>query len=185
VEYFITQYGYAAVILGTFLEGETILVLGGFLAHHGYLNIYYVIASAFIGSFAGDQLYFMIGRRKGAAFLEKRRAWRGHVERFKRLMEKHYTLAILLFRFLYGLRTVAPFAIGMGGTPVWKFLLLNFISAVLWSVAIGMLGYFFGHTVEVFIGEIKRIELLIIGVFAIASAVYVFRIIAGKRRRQA
>jgi len=34
---FIENYGYAAILIGTFLEGETILVLAGLAAHQGYL----------------------------------------------------------------------------------------------------------------------------------------------------
>jgi membrane protein DedA with SNARE-associated domain len=58
-ETIIAQYGYFAIIIGTFLEGETILVIGGFLAHIGLLSLPLVILSAFIGSFSGDQLYFL------------------------------------------------------------------------------------------------------------------------------
>jgi membrane protein DedA with SNARE-associated domain len=38
LESILDPYGYLAVLVGTFLEGETILVLGGFAAHRGYLQ---------------------------------------------------------------------------------------------------------------------------------------------------
>lgn len=68
----IIDYGYLALFIGTFLEGETILVIAGFLAHSGYLELHWVILSAFLGTFAGDQTFFYLGRFKGIAFLEKR-----------------------------------------------------------------------------------------------------------------
>lgn len=68
----ITDYGYISVLIGTFLEGETILIVAGFMAHRDYLELPLVILSAFVGTLAGDQLYFYIGRIKGKAFLEKR-----------------------------------------------------------------------------------------------------------------
>ena len=46
MEQFVATYGYAAIALGTFFEGETILVIGGFLAHRGYLGLPGVIAGA-------------------------------------------------------------------------------------------------------------------------------------------
>ena len=52
----ITDYGYLAILMGTFLEGETILILGGFASHRGYLELPWVVVSAFIGTLAGDQL---------------------------------------------------------------------------------------------------------------------------------
>jgi membrane protein DedA with SNARE-associated domain len=33
----IQEYGYAAVFAGTFIEGETVLIMAGFAAHRGYL----------------------------------------------------------------------------------------------------------------------------------------------------
>ena len=55
----IENYGYAAILIGTFLEGETILVLAGLAAHQGYLELTGVIFSAFLGSLCGDQLFFI------------------------------------------------------------------------------------------------------------------------------
>ena len=65
----VSTYGYAAIAIGTFLEGETVLILGGFAAYRGYLELPWVLVSAFIGTLLGDQLYFYIGRTKGHRFL--------------------------------------------------------------------------------------------------------------------
>jgi len=54
----IDTYGYWAILVGTLLEGETILLLGGFAAYQGYLALPWVILAAFIGAFCGDQLFF-------------------------------------------------------------------------------------------------------------------------------
>ena len=58
----IDTYGYLAILVGTFFEGETILVLGGFAAYRGYLHLPWVIIAAFVGSLCGDQLFFFLGR---------------------------------------------------------------------------------------------------------------------------
>jgi membrane protein DedA with SNARE-associated domain len=50
LESIIETYGYWALLVGTFFEGETVLVLGGFAAHRGYLTLPWVILAAFIGS---------------------------------------------------------------------------------------------------------------------------------------
>ena len=55
----IENYGYAAILVGTFLEGETILVLAGLAAQLGYLTLSGVILAAFLGSLSGDQLFFI------------------------------------------------------------------------------------------------------------------------------
>jgi len=164
---------------GTFFEGETILVLGGFLAHRGYLDIRLVIAVSFLGSLLGDQLFFFLGRYRGNRILSRRPDWKAKAEAFGKYLDRYDTLIIIGFRFLYGLRTIAPFAIGLGRVSNLKFIILNIGSALLWSLSIGMAGYFFGHTVEFIIGDIQRAEIFVIGFIVLVSAL----IIAVRRRR--
>jgi len=112
LESIVDTYGYVAVLLGTFLEGETILVLGGFAAHRGYLALPWVIVAAFFGSLCGDQLFFFLGRKHSQAVLARRPAWKASADKANRLLERYRTPFILIFRFLYGLRSVCPFVIG-------------------------------------------------------------------------
>src|SRR5258708_22466336 len=65
------QLGYAAIFVGTFLEGETVLALGGVAAAYCYLSLPGVIAVAVLGAFAGDQCCFYIGRRYGARVIAR------------------------------------------------------------------------------------------------------------------
>ena len=53
----ISQYGYWALFAGTLLEGETWLILAGFAAHQGYLQLHWVMLIAMTGGFLGDQAY--------------------------------------------------------------------------------------------------------------------------------
>jgi len=166
LEELVSTYGYTAIALGTFLEGETILVLGGFAAHRGFLQLPWVVACAFIGSFVGDQLYFFLGRSKGEQMLAKRPHWRQKSARVMALLEKHQVMLILGFRFLYGLRTVTPFLLGTAQIPRGRFFALNMLGALAWAIAVGCLGYFFGYAVEAMLGDIKRYELLLFAVIA-------------------
>jgi membrane protein DedA with SNARE-associated domain len=159
LEDLISTYGYAAIAIGTFLEGETILVLGGLAAYRGYLELPWVLVSAFGGTLLGDQLYFYIGRAKGQSILEKRRNWKSKSEKVFSLLNKHQVLLIWGFRFLYGLRTVTPIALGASRIAPVRFLILNILGAFTWTIGIGVMGYIFGHTLEVIIGDVKRYEL--------------------------
>jgi membrane protein DedA with SNARE-associated domain len=161
LEWAIMNFGYPAVLVGTFFEGEIILILAGFAAHRGYLHLPLVIVAAFLGSLFGDQFYFFLGRRRGKTVLAKHPEWEARIGRFKGLMERYHTLIILGFRFLYGLRTIAPFAIGLSSIPAWKFVILNALSAAVWAVVLGILGYVFGHTMELMLDEIKRYEIAV------------------------
>lgn len=169
----IIHFGYAAVLAGTFMEGEVVLILAGFAAHSGYLYLPLVMAAAFLGTLAGDQLYFFIGRRRGRAFLEKHRNWEERIARFRKIMARHDTAILILFRFLYGLRTVAPFAIGLSDIPTKKFIIFNCISAAIWVAAISSLGYVFGQAVEAVLQDVRRYEIaLMVGLAAAAVIIY-------------
>jgi membrane protein DedA with SNARE-associated domain len=170
-EELIATYGYAAIGIGSFFEGETILILGGFAAHRGYLELPWVIVCAFLGTLSGDQLYYYIGRIKGKTLLDKRPHWKSKSEKVFSLLDSHQVWLILGFRFLYGLRTVTPFIIGASRISPIRFLFLNILGASTWAIVIGVLGYLFGHTLEIFIGDIKRYELLFFAVIAGAGIV--------------
>lgn len=176
LEELVSAYGYAAIAIGTFLEGETILVLGGLAAHRGYLQLPWVLTSAFLGTLFGDQLYFYIGRAKGPGLLEKRPKWKAKAQKVSTLLHRHQTWLILGFRFLYGLRTVTPFVIGASGLPPFRFLLLNILGAFIWAVTVGILGFLFGQALEAVIGDIKRYELwLFVGLAAAGMIAWAFQ----------
>lgn len=161
LEELIATYGYVAVGIGTFLEGETVLILGGFAAHRGYLELPWVILCAFIGTLFGDQLYYYIGRSKGQSFLDERPHWKSKSKNVLVLLDRYQIWLIPGFRFLYGLRTVTPFLIGVSKVSPLRFLILNIIGASVWAIVTGTLGYLFGQSLEIVMGDIKRYELLI------------------------
>ena len=99
-------------------------------------------------------------------------------------MNRFQTPMILSFRFLYGLRTVAPFVIGMSPVPAKKFVLLNAAGAVVWAVVVGLGGYLFGHALEVFIGRVKSYEICIMGSVAIVGVlIWIFHFYRRRRQR--
>jgi len=171
LESLIETYGYWAVLVGTFLEGETVLVLGGFVAHRGYLALSWVIFFAFAGSLCGDLLYFYLGRKHSMRVLAKFPSWKVHIEKVQKLLERFRTPFILVFRFLYGLRLVAPFAIGMSSVPMREFVFLNIVSALVWASVVGFGGYLFGNALEIFIGDVKHYELEVFGLITLVGAV--------------
>lgn len=171
-QYLVVNYGYLAILVGTFLEGESILVIGGFAAHQGYLHLPWVLMSAFIGSFAGDQLFFFIGRFQGKKLLARYPRWQARVMRVHQLMERWHTTFILVFRFLYGLRTISPFVIGTSPVGTRRFFFLNMIGAAVWAVTIGVSGYLFGEVLELALGRVKQYEKwILLGIVVIGVTV--------------
>ncbi|WP_417914456.1 DedA family protein [Candidatus Electronema sp. JM] len=175
LEQLIATYGYAAIAIGTFFEGETILVLGGFAAYRGYLELPWVITWAFIGTLLGDQLYYYIGRIKGKSFIKKRPKWKKKSEKLFVLLDKHQIWLILIFRFLYGLRSISPFLIGASKVDPKRFLIYNIIGALIWAISVGILGYVFGPAFEKILIEIKRYEIAALAVLGAVALFFYFR----------
>ena len=141
----VQSYGYVAVAVGTFLEGESVLLIAGAAASRGHLALPVVIAVAALASFMGDQLYFLVGRRYGAALLARYPSMQPRAARVRGLLDRHHLPLILSIRFLYGLRIIGPIAIGMSSVSWSRFLLLNGLGALLWALIIAGVGYGTGH----------------------------------------
>ncbi len=183
LEALIGRYGYAAIFIGTLLEGETILVLGGFAAHRGILHLPGVMLAAFLGSLASDQFLFYLGRRHGDRWLGRHPRWQPRIERARRLLDRHHTLVIVSFRFLYGLRNITPFALGLSNVPATRFAVLNAIGAATWAVVISLLGWSVGEAAERTIGHLKRYETLIAaGIVVVGAALWAWHALAARRR---
>lgn len=181
LETIVTQFGYPGLMAGLFLEGETVLVLGAFMAHRGYLDLPMVIFIAFIIAFASDEFFFWTGRTKGVEFLETRPFWAPGVEKAKSLLGRNPALLYLGVRFMYGLRTVLPFVIGMSKTDPKKFVPLNMIGAFVWATLFGLAGYLFGQFMELLFGDIHEHEHLIaLGIILVSVGVWFYRRVVAK-----
>lgn len=179
----IQNYGYVALLVGTFLEGETILVLGGIAAQQGHLELKYVMLCAFCGSLISDQLAFFIGRRWGTRWLTRKPGRAERYERARALIDRHQTLITLIFRFLYGLRNVIPFALGMSRMRLGRYVVLNTIGAAVWAVALALLGWGLGVAAK---GMIKAgNKWILIGLAVLAAAFFLFYRLRERKRLRA
>lgn len=165
----IAQYGYFAVLLGAFIEGETVLLLAGFAAHRGYLDLGAVIGVAWVGALLGDQGYFWLGRRQGPALLRRFPGLLARTARALPLVEANPAKVILGMRFLWGLRIALPVALGMSRVSWQRYTLLNAAAAAVWAVAVALLGYWFGAVVTRFFHRIQDVEhWLMLGIIVVA-----------------
>src|ERR1700682_4403313 len=157
-ELLLQKFGYLAVFLGTFLEGETILVMAGFFAERGHLNLYLVIATAFAGAYVGHVFWFWLGRTQGVRLLDRFPKLKKHFGKGIRLFERYGAPAIFITQWLYGLRITCAVNIGISRISTAKFLIYEAVTCIVWAVAISSAGYFFGQAVERVLGRAAHVE---------------------------
>ena len=177
-------YGYIAVFIGAFLEGETILALAGLAAYRGYMDFWAVVVLAMFAGFLGDQFYFFLGRYKGSAILARFPHWQDRAHRFDHLLARYHAPLIVGIRFMYGFRILGPIMLGMGRVPAWKFVVFNFIGAAIWAPLIAGIGYLFGSAIEAVLQDIKRYELwAALAVVLVGATMFVIHHFRSERRR--
>lgn len=181
-------WSYVVTFVWTFFEGETFVLFAAFAAAQGFLSAPTLLVAAWLGSFCGDQFYFWVGRRFGLRLLERRPAWRARVDRALGWLRRFDVGFILSFRFIYGVRNVASFALGISGIAWRRFLTFNFIAAGLWACTFVGVGYLAGQASEAILGDLAaKFRFVMLGIFAalvlgVTATVYLRRRRAGREK---
>lgn len=144
----ITQYGYAALVIGSVAEGETITLLGGVAAHQGLLHFWLVVVSVALGGMIGDQLLYLLGRRYGERILRRFSRHQKKIRRAQKLIQHRPYLFVIGSRFMYGFRIIGPLLIGASHLPPKLFLPLNILGAIVWALIFTTLGYVGGEVIS-------------------------------------
>ena len=173
VHYLIENYGYLTILIWTLFEGETIVILAGMAVASGIggLELPWVIATAIVGSFSGDQFYYYLGRHWGPKIIANRLTWQAGAERVYKHLHKHQYWLILTFRFYYGLRNITPFAVGSAQIPRLRYFVLNLIGAIAWAIVFAGGGYLLGQTFMLFVDDYHRYVLYVLGTLLLGAIV--------------
>jgi membrane-associated protein len=153
------------------VPGETALITGGVLAHHGQFQIGLVIAVAAAGAIVGDNVGYAIGRTGGRRLLERRGFLEQHRREILRKGEpffaKHGPKAVFLGRWVAGLRIAAAWLAGINRMSWPTFVFWNALGGIAWATSVGLLAYWLGPTAE---RIFKAVGIVGIGVVALAIA---------------
>ncbi|NES77885.1 MULTISPECIES: DedA family protein [Okeania] len=152
------KYGYLAIFLGIALEnagvplpGETVTLVGGFLAGSGELLYRYVLSCAIIGAVFGDSCGYLLGKYGGwPLMLKLGQIFRIKEEKLidaKNQFSKNAAKAVFFGRFITLLRIFAGPLAGIAQMPYWKFLLCNASGATIWALTMVSLSFFLGQVV--------------------------------------
>ena len=174
-----TFFAIFGVVLSTLvvpLPEELALLWAGWVSH-GNLPVVLASIAAFLGVMVGDAASYLLGRTVLPKFLETRLGKRMVNRKMRKwgedFVKRHGFRAVLLGRFLVGLRGPVYLAIGAAKFSAAKFFAINAaVGAVEVSIVVG-LGYYFGASKEL-AHDIKWICVIVAVVLGIALFVPLF-----------
>ncbi len=154
----IKKFGYLAILLGTLVEGELFLALGGIFAQQNQMNMWVVVAMAVIGSFISHTLFFLLGRWRGPALIRRFPKLQSGYPRAQALAQRFGPACIFVVQYLYGMRLVTCLTLGTLRMGMTTFVIWQLISCNVWAIGLALLGYLLGAAIESYI---SRVEVLL------------------------
>lgn len=159
IQAFAHQYGYLAVFIGILLEnlglpipGETITLVGGFLAGSKELNYWIVLGCAIAGATLGGNFGYLIGRYGGWQILTKFgslvRMNETKLYELKEKVSQNAGKTVFFGRFIALFRVFASPLAGIVEMPYPKFMLYNFAGATAWAGIMVTLSFFLGEFIS-------------------------------------
>ena len=183
LEELISRYGYVAIFILTFFEGESVLIAAGFLAFHGYLDAIIVVLVSTAASYIGHSTFFLIALHRREAFLRFiQRFVKVNLLRLESLVAKYGTASIFISQWMYGFRLLSAAVLGLSRMGTKKYFTFQFISCSIWATICTSGGYFFGATLKNLLGDVKKYNIYIaIGVMAAGFIIWFIRDVRKKR----
>lgn len=140
----LSTYGYIVLFLYSLGGGFVALLGAGVLSFMGKMDLSLSIAIAFIANFIGDSLMFYMSRYHKREMMEYFKKHRRKLAFSHLLLKKHGSWIIIVKKFIYGLKTLVPLAVGLTKYDFWKFSAYNAVGAAIWAIVVGGLSFLFG-----------------------------------------
>jgi phosphatidylglycerol lysyltransferase len=176
MELLLIKYGYFLLFLGVAVEGEASLLAATYLVHQGLFRLNAVLVVAIAANFIANQIYYLVARSRGQAWLENRFRENSHYRRALSWMSKHANWLLLLSRYAFGFRIIIPAACGALGMPLLRFTGTNLVSSIIWAIPVVLIGLYFGGVAESAIVDVQRYQVWIVaGIVAVGMFVLLVR----------
>lgn len=170
----IEQYGIYAVFVLCTVEGDITLLISGAMAHGGFFGERWGFLKVFLAGTLGGMVGDSIGYGVGRLFHEKAKDYRFYQmaqPRIETLISKFGTFAIVISKYIYGIRAAMCVFYGVGRMPFHRFLILDAISCGTWVLILSGTGYFFSGAITSIIGDFESIGIALFFVILFAVVV--------------
>ncbi len=140
----LSTYGYIGLFLYSLGGGFVGILAAGVLSYAGKMDISSSIAIAFVANFIGDMLLFYMSRYQKSDIMTYLHKHRRKLALSHILMKKYGSWVIFIQKYVYGIKTLIPLAIGLTKYDLKRFTLLNFFASAIWAVVVGYGSYISG-----------------------------------------
>lgn len=166
--------GYIASFLGTFIEGEILLLTSVMSSKLGYINYFGGMSAAFLGAFLKDSIKFIMVKRYGSKLLNNKPKLQAKLERTSTWYDKSPFFYMTFYRVMYGFGTPILMLSGLKGVPYMRFAIHSAISILIWISLIGGLGYFCTEIMIERLNFLKNHAIELISLLAVIGLTYWF-----------
>lgn len=173
----IEQFGIYAVFALCTVEGDITLLLSGVMAHNsvfGSYSFFKVFLAGMLGGVVGDNVAYFIGRLFRTT-IKDYRFYQMARPRIERLIDKFGGFAIIISKYIYGIRAAMCLFYGIGRMPYLRFLFIDSISCAIWALLLASVGYFFSGAITGIIGNFKQAGMWLF--FIILVGVIIFYVV--------
>jgi membrane protein DedA with SNARE-associated domain len=140
----LATYGYIGLFLYSLGGGFVALVGAAVLSFMGKMDLSLSITIAFVANALGDVMLFYMARYQRGMMMDGIKKHRRKLALSHMLMKKYGSWIILFQKFVYGIKTLIPIAIGLTKYDFKKFLVLNIASSAVWALVVGLGSYYSG-----------------------------------------
>ncbi len=168
-------YGYIILFFYSLGGGFFALAAAGVLSSMGKMDLATSMAVAFVSNFIGDMALLLFTRFNKHTMMDYLKKHRRKLAYSHLLMKRYGALVIFLQKYIYGVKTLVPIAIGLTRYDTVKFGILNLFASALWALVVGGASYLGGKTVLSLLEGAKQNPWImpLIGVLIISALAFV------------
>lgn len=169
-------FAYVILFLYSFGGGFVGIVLAGVLSYAGDLNIVVSIIVAGTANFIGDQFLFYMARTNKAYAKDTMKKFGRKVALAHLLMRRYGSPVVFIQKYIYGIKTLIPLAMGLTKYSFQKFTIYNAFAAAIWALVVGYTSYMLGEVVLTYAQEYKYYGVVVILAIVFGTSYYFKRI---------
>ncbi|MCX7589864.1 MAG: DedA family protein [bacterium] len=173
----ISYYKYLIVLILSIIEGPVVMTLSGMLWKLNYFSFLPLYLALMTGDLIADTFWYYIGYFGGHNFIKKYGKYfsisEEKLDKFKIFFNKHQSKILFLSKVTmgFGLALFVLIAAGISRISFKKYITINFLGQIIWTLFLVILGYFFG-TLYLLIDKSLRIGFVILVILVSFILIY-------------